>query len=150
MNLSPRFVGLILVFCIVGAVATLSGEPAQTRERNPSTLLTLVLHQTKDQSVEEFQQQLRDNHFQQAFPPDGVEIVSWTGVVGMGYVITMRLPNYKVPEVRHAINARKWGDITPKLYSAYDFEPFWHDMGGQTNSQPDRYAQAPPRMLIAP
>jgi hypothetical protein len=150
---SSRTVGIIVAICLVGAATTLIGSSAETSERNPKTLVTLVLHQKKSQSVSTFRKQLQANGFADAFPPAGVEVVSWTGSVDMGHVITLRLPNYKIPEVREVIESRKWGNIEPKLYSSYDFEPFWEDMGGEVNKGPDRcdhYRADATRMLIAP
>jgi hypothetical protein len=147
---SSRTIFIIAIFCLVGVATTLAGSPAETRERNPATLLTLVLHQDKEQSVADFKTQLEANGFQEAFPPQGVEIVSWTGVLGLGHVITLRLPTYLVPDVRQAVDACKWGKIEPRLYSSYDFEPFWQDMGGPTQEADDGYASGGARMLIAP
>lgn len=149
---SYRTVSLIVMFCLVGAVATLAGSSAETRERNPSTLVTLVLHQKKTQSLVAFKEQIKANGFQEAFPPDGVEIVSWTGSLGLGHVITLQLPTYKVPEVRAVIENRNWDDIEPKIYSSYDFEPFWKDLGGEmkNSNETDEYTINARRMLIAP
>ena len=153
MSTSRRTVGLIAAIFVVGAATTLTGSSAQTAEPNPKTLVTLVLHQDKPQSVAAFKQQIKDNGFAEAFPPEGVEVVSWTGSVDMGHVITLRLPTYKVPEVREAIDNRKWDNIEPRLYSSYDFEPFWEEMGGATNRAPcdcDYPQTTAKRMLIAP
>ena len=147
---SSRTFFIIAIFCLVGVATMLAGSPAETRERNPATLLTLVLHQDKEQSVAQFKTQLENNGFQETFPPAGVEIVSWTGVLGLGHVITLRLPTYLVPDVRQAVDACEWGKIEPKLYSSYDFEPFWHDLGGQAKQSDDGYASGSARMLIAP
>lgn len=152
MPASRRTFGLIAAICLVGAT-TLAASSAETSERNPKTLVTLVLHQEKPQSVAAFKQQIKDNGFAEAFPPEGVEVVSWTGSVDMGHVITLRLPTYKVPEVRESIENRKWGNIEPRLYSSYDFEPFWEDMGGETNRSPcecEYHQASAKRMLIAP
>ncbi|QDG49590.1 hypothetical protein FIV42_02190 [Persicimonas caeni] len=153
MTHSSRIVSLFLVCLVVSAVATLAGAPAQTQEHNPSTFVTLVLHQKKAESLVAFKEQLKENGFQEAFPPEGVEIVSWTGSLGLGHVITLRLPTYKIPEVREVIEDRQWGDIEPKLYSSYDFEPFWKDIGGETNAGDEvhqEYTVNSRRMLIAP
>lgn len=153
MPLSRRTVGLILAICLVGAVTTLAGSTAQTSEKNPKTLVTLVLHQKDAQSVSAFKTQIQENGFAEAFPPDGVEVVSWRGSLELGHVVTLRLPTYKVPEVRALIEGREWSSIEPRLYSSYDFEPFWKEMGGEMNRSghacEDCRANAK-RMLIAP
>lgn len=156
MTLSSRTIGLAVIFCIACASATLAGSAAQTQERNPATLVTLVLHQKKGQSLVAFKEQIEENGFREAFPPEGVEVVSWTGALGLGHVITLRLPTYKIPDVRAVVEGRKWGEIKPKLYSSYDFQPFWQDMGGDNNSvsrssrDSGQYAVESNRMLIAP
>jgi hypothetical protein len=153
MQLHSRTVGLIVALFLVGAVTTLAGSTAHTSERNPQTLMTLVLHQEASESLPSFKKQLRENGFADVFPPKGVEIVSWRGSLELGHVITLRLPTYKIPEVREVVDNRDWGSIQPKLYTSYDFEPFWQDMGGEMNKtgrECDEYRASAKRMLIAP
>ncbi|MGM0557015.1 MAG: hypothetical protein ACQEVA_11600 [Myxococcota bacterium] len=153
MHSVSRTVGLIAVLFLVGLSTSLAGSTAQTSERNPHTLVTLVLHQEASQSLPAFKEQLRENGFTDAFPPAGVEVVSWRGSLELGHVITLRLPTYKIPEVREVVENRQWGSIQPKLYTSYDFEPFWQQIGGEMNKTgrecADRRASTK-RMLIAP
>lgn len=153
MGLSSRTIGLVLVLLLVGAVTTLAGSTAHTNERNSKTTVTLVLHQNESQSVEAFQEQLKANGFAEAFPPEEVEIISWRASHELGHVIALQLPNHRLPDVRAMVESREWGAIEPKLYSSYDFLPFWDEIGestSRTRDACDDRRSSVKRMLIAP
>src|SRR5713101_5841413 len=55
-------------------------------------LLTIFLRHDQSQTLDEIQARLKQTGFYESFPPPGVEVVSWHVVMGIGQVVTLRLP----------------------------------------------------------
>jgi hypothetical protein len=53
--------------------------------------------------------ELRQQKFYNAFPPPGIETVSWYVMVGMGQVVTLRVPAERLREFNRAIEETAWG-----------------------------------------
>lgn len=144
---------LLICLCVVCVAVTLPGAIGQSQEAEDRVLLTVVLHQEDDLTVEQMRSVFKENRFQAVFPPAGARVESWHGVLGLGHVITLRLAAHQIPEVRHEIEQREWGDISPRLYTSYDYRRLWDDSGGRLGDQPSRSGRknmAQRRLLIAP
>ncbi|MDE0716346.1 MAG: hypothetical protein OXH64_00230, partial [Rhodospirillaceae bacterium] len=55
-------------------------------------LLTVFLKHDQSKTLGEFQATLDARDWWRRFPPEGVEIVSWTVAMGLGQIVTLRLP----------------------------------------------------------
>jgi len=60
--------------------------------------------------------------FYKAFPPDGVEVVSWYVMMGIGQVVTLRLPASRLREVNRIFETSAWGSYRTEFYATYDFK----------------------------
>ena len=47
--------------------------------------------------------------FYKAFPPPGIEVVTWYVLMGIGQVVTLRVPAERLREVNRAIEQTAWG-----------------------------------------
>jgi hypothetical protein len=88
-------------------------------------LLTIFLkhHQTKNLS--EINAGLDETGFWKDFPPEGVAVESWYVMMGIGQVVTLRLPAHRLREVNLAIERCAWGSFSTEFYPTYDFRPVW-------------------------
>lgn len=86
-------------------------------------MLTIMLKHQKDKNLAEINAKLAATEFWQNFPPPGCEIVSWVVMMGIGQVVTLRLPPDKLREVNLAIEQRAWGAFDTEFYPTYDFRP---------------------------
>ena len=68
---------------------------------------------TRSKTLDEIQAQLRKNGFYQKFPPPGVEVVSWYVMMGIGQVVTLRVPPELLREVNLALEHSAWGPSAP-------------------------------------
>ncbi len=59
------------------------------------------------------------------FPPKGVEVVSWYIMMGIGPVVTVRLPAEQLRAVNRAIEESAWGAYRTEFYATYDYKPIW-------------------------
>jgi hypothetical protein len=94
-------------------------------------LLTIVLKHDQTRTLADLQAQLKRNGFYQKFPPEGVEVVSWYVVMGLGQVVTLRVPPAKLRAVNLAIEHSAWGAFRTDFYPAYDYKPIWEDLRRQ-------------------
>jgi hypothetical protein len=95
-------------------------------------LLTIFLRHDQSQTLEEIQAHLKRTGFYQSFPPQGIEVVSWHVVMGIGQVVTLRLPAERLREVNRMIEEKAWGAFRTEFYPTYDFMPVWENLRKQT------------------
>ncbi len=88
----------------------------------PNTiLLTIILKHDQSQNIDQIQGTLAERAWWDRFPPAGVEIVSWTVAMGLGQIVTLRLPPDKLNLVNIEIERSAWGVFTTEIYPTYDF-----------------------------
>ena len=93
-------------------------------EMNSETmLLTVFLRHDQSNNLDAVQAKLKDAHWWDRFPPEGVEIVSWTVAMGFGQIVTLRLPASKLAEVNVELERSAWGVFRTECFAAYDFVP---------------------------
>jgi len=65
---------------------------AQEPGSDGKIMLTVILRHDQSQTVDEINAHLEKTGFRKNFPPEGVEILSYNIVMGVGHIITLRLP----------------------------------------------------------
>ena len=88
-------------------------------------MLTIMLKHDQSRPLAEINAQLDETGFWKKFPPEGVEVVSWYPMMGIGQVVTLRLPAERLREVNLAIEQSAWGGFRTEFYATYDFRPVW-------------------------
>jgi hypothetical protein len=86
-------------------------------------LLTIFLKHDQTKSLAEIQSRLDAAEWWERFPPPGVEIVSWTVAMGIGQIVTLRLPPELVNVVNVEIERSAWGVFSTEFFPTYDFVP---------------------------
>ena len=66
--------------------------------------------------------QLQRQGYYKAFPPEGVEVVSWYVMMGIGQVVTLRLPASRLREVNRILENTAWGSYRTEFYPTYDYK----------------------------
>jgi len=108
-----------LIAILVLALGLCAPVAAQTAA--PTMLLTVFLRHDQTKTVDEINAHLDKTGFRKNFPPEGVEIVSYNIVMGIGHVITLRLPADKLRSVNLAIERGAWGGFRSEFYPTYDY-----------------------------
>lgn len=85
-------------------------------------MLSVFLKHDQSQVLEEFQTKLDERGWWENFPPEGVEIVSWNVVMGIGQIATLKLPPSKLQAVNVALEKYAWGVFRTEVYATYDFK----------------------------
>lgn len=87
-----------------------------------AVLLTVFFKHDQSRPLNELNAQLDKQGFYKAFPPPGVEVVSWYVMMGIGQVITLRLPASRLREVNRVIEDTAWGSYRTEFYPTYDYK----------------------------
>ena len=95
---------------------------AGTASPDGGFLLTVFLRHDQSKTLGEINAQLRSNGYYRKFPPAGIEVVSWYVVMGIGQVITMRVPPERLREVNRVIEESAWGGYRTEFYPTYDYK----------------------------
>ena len=84
-------------------------------------LITIFFRHDQSKNLDEIQQYLKESGFWQEFPPAGIAVESWYVMMGVGHVVTLRLPPSRLREVNIAIEKRAWPAFRTEIYTTYDF-----------------------------
>jgi len=97
--------------------------------------LTVFLRHDQSQALDEFQAKLDARDWWNRFPPAGVEIVSWNVVMGIGQIVTLRLPPDKLQAVNVELERSAWGVFTTETFISYDFTKVRERLAGESKAR---------------
>jgi hypothetical protein len=127
----PRLAGIAPAFLLALAVAA----PASAQTPTPPAaaaapaadtfMLTIFLRHDQSKTLPEIRKHLKDTGFEDDFPPQGIEVVSWYVMMGIGQVVTLRVPPARLREVNRMIEEKGWGAYRTEFYTTYDYLPVW-------------------------
>ena len=122
--MSRFIVRIIRLTCAVLAVG-LMPVPASAQQApipQDSILLTVFLKHDQSKTVDQINEQLKRQDYFKKFPPQGIEVVSWYIMMGIGQVVTLRVPASRLRDVNRAIEQSAWGAYRTEFYPTYDFK----------------------------
>lgn len=117
--------------CALLAAAILPATPVMADDlASPADhiLLTVFLRHDQSKNLDQIQAELNKSGFWQAFPPEGVEVESWNVVMGIGQVITLRVPPEKLRAVNYTLERTAWGPYRTEFYATYDLRAVVRDL----------------------
>ena len=109
----------LLVSAGAQAQTTPTGNAAPTSDN--AIMVTIFFKHDQSRPLSELNAQLERQGFYKAFPPEGVEVVSWYVMMGVGQVVTLRLPASRLREVNRVIENSAWGAYHTEFYPTYDY-----------------------------
>jgi hypothetical protein len=110
-----RYFAMILTAALAFSLPTSAADPQQadappqTQTPGDYILLTVFLRHDQSRTFEEILKRLDDTQFWRQFPPPGIEIESWYVMMGVGHVITLRVPPARLREVNLSVEKTVWG-----------------------------------------
>jgi hypothetical protein len=107
-------------------------------------MLTVLFKHDQSRPLSELNAQLERQGFYKAFPPAGVEVVSWYIMMGIGQVVTLRLPASRLREVNRIVENNAWGAYRTEFYPTYDYKAVGiaaHDKAQSASIPPVRFAR---------
>jgi len=132
-----RGIGLVLAKSLVtaaalaGVLALPSSAGAQTAAApaenaaptaDNAVMITIFLKHDQSRPLSELNAQLEKQGYYKAFPPPGIEVVSWYVMMGIGQVVTLRLPASRLREVNRIFENTAWGSYRTEFYPTYDYK----------------------------
>jgi hypothetical protein len=120
----------LTALAVVAAAAMFSADTvAQTAPSSNTAptadnavMLTIFLKHDQTRPLGELNAELEKQGFYKAFPPPGVEVVSWYVMMGIGQVVTLRLPASRLREVNRILEDTAWGSYHTEFYPTYDYK----------------------------
>ena len=110
----------VLTTAAIAQTAPPPGNAAPTADN--AVLLTVFFKHDQSRPLNELNAQLEKQGYYKSFPPPGVEVVSWYVMMGIGQVITLRLPATRLREVNRIIEDTAWGPYRTEFYPTYDYK----------------------------
>jgi hypothetical protein len=101
---------------------------AQEATNDGKIMLTVILRYNENKTIEDIDNHLAQTGFYKNFPPEGVEIVSYNIVMGIGHIITLRLPPDKLREVNVAFEKGVWSAFRTEFYPTYDYVHIFNEL----------------------
>ena len=105
-----------LLLLSIAAAICLNSQP-----NNETFLLTIFLRHDQSKNVDQINDITGKTGFRNNFPPKGIDVVSWYVMMGIGQVVTLRVPPAKLREVNLAIENGAWGAFRTEFYPTYDY-----------------------------
>src|SRR5712671_5274262 len=118
MAMGRTIVSLLTIAALAGGLSFNSGARSQTAATpaenaaptsDNAVMLTIFLKHDQSRPLSELNAQLEKQGFYKAFPPPGIEVVSWYIMMGIGQVVTLRLPASRLREVNRVLEDTAWG-----------------------------------------
>ena len=101
---------------------TAPSESAAAPTADNAVMITVFLKHDQSRPLGELNAQLEKQGYYKAFPPPGVEVVSWYIMMGVGQVVTLRLPASRLREVNRVLETTAWGAYHTDFYPTYDYK----------------------------
>jgi hypothetical protein len=112
---------LIIISLIIGC----SGQAQQSQD---SIMITIFLKHQEDKNLDSIQAIQTKNHFNELFPPKSARVISWYVMMGVGQVVTVKIPASELRTLNLSIEKGAWGAFNTEFYPTYDYIPVWKSM----------------------
>jgi len=127
VSVMGRTKGFLTMFAVLVAASLFNSDSGAQTAAPPTpddaVMITVFLKHDQTRPVGELNAQLEKQGYYKAFPPPGIEVVSWYVMMGIGQVVTLRLPASRLREVNRIFESTAWGAYHTEFYPTYDFKP---------------------------
>lgn len=120
------FLFALFLSCVLLLGGTAQAQTGVSPDKN-TILLTVFFKHDQSKTLGEIRDQLEKHGFYREFPPQGVEVVSWYIMMGIGQVVVLKVPAERLREVNLAIEKTAWGAFRTEFYPTYDYRQVWEE-----------------------
>jgi hypothetical protein len=92
-----------------------------------SVMITIFLKHQQDKNLKEIQKVQEANKLWEIFPPKEARVVSWYVMMGIGQVVTVKIPAHALRTLNLSIENGAWGAFDTEFYPTYDYKPIWQN-----------------------
>lgn len=100
--------------------------------QSDSVMITIFLKHQQDKNLDSLQAIQKRNKFSEQFPPKSARVVSWYVMMGIGQVVTVKIPASELRNLNRSIERGAWGAFNTEFYPTYDFVPIWKETQGKS------------------
>lgn len=122
-NLTNSLLALILLAFLSPRLNGQNTGENQSLPAADSVMITIFLKHQQDKNLGEIQEKLEASGFREMFPPKEARVVSWYVMMGIGQVITVKIPGGALRTLNLAIERGAWGAFDTEFYPTYDLKP---------------------------
>ena len=118
----PLSMILSVLFVLNVSVPAGAQQPAPGPAATPADyiLLTVILKHDQSKTLDEINRELDQSGFWGKFPPEGIAVESWYIAMGLGHVVTLRVPPARLREVNRSVEQTAWKAYRSEFYPTYD------------------------------
>ncbi|WP_245189325.1 hypothetical protein [Lunatimonas salinarum] len=96
---------------------------AQEQVKNDSIMITIFLKHHQDKNIDELIEIRERNGFTENFPPASARVMSWYVMMGIGQVVTVKIPASELRNLNISVERSVWGAFSTEFYPTYDLYP---------------------------
>jgi len=111
--------------CCIAVLLVQQLYAQQTPAGKDSVMITVFLKHQQDKNLDSLQAIQKKNKFAELFPPASARVVSWYVMMGIGQVITVKIPASELRTLNLSIEHGAWGAFKTEFYPTYDYVPIW-------------------------
>jgi len=114
------------LICLIGIFTSqlAKGQNPTQQVVSDSIMITIMLKHQQDKNLNQLREIQEQNQFLENFPPPSARVVSWYVMMGIGQVVTVRIPASELRTLNLSIENGAWGAFTTEFYPTYDLAPF--------------------------
>ena len=116
----PVVFSALCVLAISGSVLAQQAPPGPASTPGDYILLTIILRHDQSKTLEEINKNLDETGFWAKFPPEGIKVESWYIAMGVGHIVTLRVPPARLREVNRSVEQTAWKAYRSEFYPTYD------------------------------
>ena len=88
-----------------------------------SIMITIMMKHHQDKNIEELREIRTKNGFLENFPPASARVINWYVMMGIGQVVTLKIPASELRNLNIAVEKSVWGAFSTEFYPTYDLYP---------------------------
>ncbi len=111
------------LLCSLFTMSVFAQNPAPEAPIADSVMVTVFLKHQQDKNLAEIGDILEKNKFWEQFPPKSAKVISWYVMMGIGQVVTVKIPGGGLREFNLSIEKGAWGAFDTEFYPTYDLYP---------------------------
>ena len=115
---------IILLALILFIYINSYAQKASQEIPNESIMITIMLKHHQDKNLEELREIREKNGFTELFPPPSARVISWYVMMGIGQVVTVKIPASELRNLNISVEKGAWGAFSTEFYPTYDLYPF--------------------------
>lgn len=113
---------------VILIISLMLGSIAHAQQSQDSIMITIFLKHQQNKNLDSLQAIQKKNHFSDLFPPKSARVISWYVMMGVGQVVTVKIPASELRTLNLSIEKGAWGAFDTEFYPTYDYMPIWKSM----------------------